>query len=70
MITDKLGKFGQIQFLGKNEFLPTQGQLTDEMIIGLTILENDLYRAPVYKQKLLETDFLLVRRKDEHGNYQ
>ena len=38
--------------------------------MGMTIIENDLYRAPVFKQKLPETDFLLVRKRfiDQKGN--
>jgi transcription initiation factor TFIID subunit 1 len=31
------------------------------------MIENDLYRAPIFKTKLPETDFLLVRRKRKDG---
>jgi len=34
------------------------------------MIENDLFMAPIFKSKLSETDFLLVRRRCENGMYE
>ncbi|CAK63292.1 unnamed protein product (macronuclear) [Paramecium tetraurelia] len=58
-----------IRFLDKNQAIPLQGQLTDERFIGIAVIENDLYRAPIFKQKLPVTDFLLVRTRVDNCHY-
>ncbi|CAD8107723.1 unnamed protein product [Paramecium primaurelia] len=69
MLVEQLGNIGQIRFLDKNGAIPLQGQLTDERLIGIAVIENDLYRAPIFKQKLPITDFLLVRTRVDNCHY-
>lgn len=51
--------------MNPDDKIPLIGQLTDEGIIGVSILENDLFKVPIYKQKAPKTDFLLVKNKDK-----
>ncbi|CAK78433.1 unnamed protein product (macronuclear) [Paramecium tetraurelia] len=69
MLVEQLGNIGQIRFLDKNGTIPLQGQLTDERFIGIAVIENELYRAPIFKQKLPATDFLLVRTRVDNCHY-
>ena len=58
---DKLGEQGEEIPLEENEQLPILGQLIGSKYEGVAILENNLYRVPVFKQKTRKNDFLLVR---------
>lgn len=62
-----LGPLGEEIVLEKEEKLPILGQLNRNSVsakdqhIGLTIMENNMYKLPVFKQKPKKTDFVLVR---------
>ena len=60
-LKDKLGEHGEEFPLEENDHLPTLGQLVGNKCGGLTILENNLFRVPVFKQKARKNDFVLVR---------
>jgi len=51
--------------LDEKEKIPLIGSLTDKKIVGLAIIENNIFHAPVFKHKLPATDFLLVRKDDK-----
>lgn len=70
-IRDKFGEHGEVSPLKENEQLPTLGQLVGNKCEGLTILENNLYQVPVFKQKTRKNDFILVRvfEKGEYKYY-
>lgn len=63
LIKKTLGEHGEQIFLNKGEKIPILGQLTNSKHIGITILENNMYRMPVFKRKARKTDFVLVRTK-------
>jgi len=60
-IKDKFGEHGEDNPLEEHEHLPILGQLVGNKYEGVTILENNLYRVPVFKQKTRKNDFVLVR---------
>ena len=60
-LKDKLGEHGEECPLDENDQLPTLGQLVGNKYGGVTILENNLSRVPVFKQKAKKNDFILVR---------
>jgi len=51
-------QFGEIAYAHTSPFL---GVLSPGRTIQ--VIENNLYRAPIYKHKLLENDFLLIRTR-------
>ncbi len=59
-LRDKLGEQGEEAPLDDNEQLPLLGQLNSKHE-GLVILENNLYRVPVFKQRTRKNDFVLVK---------
>lgn len=59
-LRDKLGEQGEEAPLDDNEQLPLLGQLNSKHE-GLVILENNLYRVPVFKQRARKNDFILVK---------
>lgn len=60
-LDDVLGELGEDVGMSREEKLPILGQLTKKDNLGLTILENNMYKLPVFKQKPKKTDFVLVR---------
>jgi len=56
--TRHMGYYGQQILLHDDDKLPLIGQIDRKEYQGLTILENNLYRAPVCYQKPKSTDFL------------
>lgn len=59
-ITATFGDKGEESYLVENEKLPTIGQLTKKDFCGLTILDNNLSRTPVFTQRVHKNDFLIV----------
>ena len=43
------------------------GQITSKEHLGVLTMENNLFKVPIFKQKLPKTDFLLVRYRDDEG---
>jgi hypothetical protein len=60
-LKEKLGEHGEEYPLDEPDQLPLLGQLSSSKLEGLAILENNLYRAPVVKQKSKKNDFVLIR---------
>lgn len=60
-LKDKMGEHGEEYPLEETEQLPLLGQLIGNKYEGVAILENNLYRVPVFKQKTKKNDFILVR---------
>jgi transcription initiation factor TFIID subunit 1 len=60
-IKDKFGEHGEENPLDETEQIPLLGQLINNKYEGVAILENNLYRVPVFKQKARKNDFILVR---------
>ncbi|KAL4466822.1 hypothetical protein ABPG74_010419 [Tetrahymena malaccensis] len=67
-IQDYLGELGRVVFYDDNDKTNLFGQLDDQEegkeSLGITVLENHLFKAPIFKQRLPETDFLLVRQQE------
>lgn len=57
---------GRVIFYDEADKTNLFGQLDDQEegkeSLGITVLENHLFKAPIFKQRLPETDFLLVRQ--------
>ncbi|KRX08876.1 hypothetical protein PPERSA_08980 [Pseudocohnilembus persalinus] len=65
-INKKLGSLGSVKFLNNGEKCGDLiGNLLDRDIIGLTVLKNNLFQAPIFIKKAPVTDFLLVKRKEK-----
>lgn len=62
-----MGDLGAVKFLEPSEEIPLKGQLIDESIIGVSVIENDLFVAPIYIQRAPKTDFILVKNKAKNG---
>ena len=60
-IREKFGDHGEDVVLKDSEFLPLEGQLVGKTHEGVVILENNLYKVPVFKQKTRKNDFVLVK---------
>ena len=60
-IKDKFGEHGEENPLEESEQIPLLGQLIGNKYEGVAMLENNLYRVPVFKQKARKNDFVLVR---------
>lgn len=54
------GPKGEEVYFLEEDKLPTIGQLTRKDIPGVTLLENNLSRVPIFTQHAPKTDFLLV----------
>lgn len=59
-IKQYFGMKGEEFFLTEKQVLPTLGQITQKKFCGLTVLDNNLSRTPVFIQKQYKSDFLLV----------
>lgn len=59
-VTSTFGDKGEENYMVENEKLPTIGQLTKKDFCGLTLLDNNLSRTPVFNQRVHKNDFLLV----------
>ena len=68
-INEKLGPNGVIRLIAdsNSERLPLMANITNEKYIGCSVLENNLYAAPIFPQKPRTTDFVLVRRVTDEG---
>lgn len=60
-LKDRMGEHGEEIALEENDQLPLLGQLIGNKFEGVAVLENNLYRVPVFKQKARKNDFILVR---------
>lgn len=58
--TRHMGYYGQQICLQDDEKLPLLGQINRKKYQGLAVLENNLYRVPVFYQKPKFKDFLCV----------
>lgn len=67
--TRHMGYYGQQILLQDDEKLPLIGQIDRKQFQGLTILENNLYRAPAVYHKPKTTDFLCVVLGDTKQMY-
>lgn len=63
-----MGSHGSINFMDEKQSIPLIGQLTNDKFIGITILENNLYYAPIFVHKAPETDFVLVTYSSSDGS--
>ena len=57
---DRFGDKGEEIYLVEKDTLPTLGQITKKNYPGVTILDNNLSRTPIFTQKPKKTDFLLI----------
>jgi len=67
MIKETLGPNGSISFLDETKNIPLIGQLTKENFVGITVLDNNLFYAPIFIHKAPETDFVMVRYTSSDG---
>lgn len=65
--TRHIGYYGQQILLQDDDKLPLIGQIDKTKYQGLTILENNLYRAPACYHKPKSTDFLCVVHRTKNG---
>lgn len=56
----KLGHYGSIINMKEGQKLPIQCQISNPDLVGLTLLENNMYRSPVFPQNLRHRDYLIV----------
>ena len=68
LIKDSLGANGSITFLDEKANLPLIGQLTNDRFIGITVMDSNLFFAPIFIHKAPETDFVLVRYLSSDGS--
>jgi len=68
LIKDTLGSNGSISFLDEKQSLPLIGQLTNDKFIGVTVIDNNMFYAPIFIHKAPETDFVLVRYTSSDGS--
>jgi hypothetical protein len=54
------GRKGEDVYFAQEQNLPTVGQLTQEDLPGITLLENNLSRTPIFPHQVPKTDFLLI----------
>ena len=68
-INEKLGPNGVIRLVtdSNSEKPPLMANITNEKYIGIPVLENNLYVAPIFPQKPKTTDFVLVRHVTSEG---
>lgn len=59
-LSEMFGSKGEEIFLVEKDKLPTVGQLTSKDFCGITLLDNNLSRTPLFIQTPKKTDFLLV----------
>ena len=57
------GKKGEEIYLTEKEELPTVGQVTKKNYCGVSLLDNNLSRTPIFIQRPKKQDLLLVIRK-------
>jgi hypothetical protein len=61
-----MGPHGTQVLKKKGEKTPLLGQVDTRHYKGITILENNLYYAPVFYQKAQRNDFLCVVHRDKN----
>lgn len=65
--TRHMGPYGIEMKLSFKDRIPLLGQLDPSHYKGITIVENNMYRAPVFYHDEREQDFLLVKHKSKNG---
>eukprot|EP00826_Nyctotherus_ovalis_P022309 TRINITY_DN1733_c0_g4_i1.p1 TRINITY_DN1733_c0_g4~~TRINITY_DN1733_c0_g4_i1.p1 ORF type:complete len:740 (+),score=207.69 TRINITY_DN1733_c0_g4_i1:252-2471(+) len=65
--TSHMGPYGIEMKLSLKDRIPLLGQLDPSHYKGITILENNMYRAPVFYHDWREQDFLLIKHKSKNG---
>ncbi|OMJ72784.1 hypothetical protein SteCoe_28703 [Stentor coeruleus] len=62
-----VGTLGLAEYIESNKQFPLIGNLQDNS--GLAVLENNLFRVPLYFQSSRPTDFLMIRYMKQNGKY-
>ena len=65
-----IGPYGIEYCLSAKDSLPLIGRLNQSLYRGISLVENNMYRAPVFYHSASHNDFLLVRHKTPEGRVQ
>jgi hypothetical protein len=62
-----IGPYGIEYCLSSKDTLPLIGRLNQSLYRGICLVENNMYRAPVFYHGANRNDFLLIRHKNVEG---
>ena len=62
-----MGPYGIEMNLSSKDRVPLLGQIDQSKYKGITIIENNMYRAPVFYHKMANQEYLLIKHKNKSG---